>query len=92
MNALLVWSLETIESPRLITDDKHVIDLVKTESEIWTNYISVENKQRVLSEVERWKSAVAAGADANQAYGYAIGGVGVDYMTWLVKELELRAD
>jgi hypothetical protein len=92
MNVLLVWSLETIESPRLITDDKHVIDLVETDTEIWINYISVENKQRILSEVERWKSAVAAGADANQAYGYAIGGVGLDYLTWLKIEQELLAD
>ena len=92
MNVLLVWSLETIESPRLITDDKHVIDLVKTETDIWINYISVENKQRVISEVQRWKAAVAAGADANQAYGYAIGGVGLDYGTWLEKEQELLAD
>jgi len=92
MNVLLVWSLETIESPRIITVEKHVIDLVKTDTEIWINYISVENKQRVLSEVQRWKAAVAAGADANQAYGYAIGGVGVDYRTWLVNELELLSD
>jgi hypothetical protein len=92
MNVLLVWSLETIESPRLITVEKHVIDLVKTDTEIWINYISVENKQRVLSEVQRWKAAVAAGADANQAYGYAIGGGGLDYWAWLEKEQELLAD
>jgi hypothetical protein len=89
MNVLLVWSLEAIESPRLITDDKRVIDLVETDAERWINYIAVENKQRVLTEVERWKSAVAAGADANQAYEFAIGGVGVDYMTWLEKEPDL---
>ena len=79
MNVLLVWSLETIESPRIITADKQVIDLVETDTDRWINYISVENKQRVISEVQRWKAAVAAGADANQAYGYAIGGIGVDF-------------
>ena len=92
MNVVLVWSLETIESPRIITTDKQVIDLVKTNTEIWIHYISVENRQRVLREVQRWKVAVAAGADANQAYGYAIGGVGLDYRTWLEKEQELLAD
>lgn len=92
MRVLLVWSLETIESPRIITANKHVIDLVKTDTDIWINYISVENKQRVISEVQRWKAAVAAGADANQAYGYAIGGVGVDYTTWLEKEQEALSD
>ena len=30
----LVWSLETIESLRIITVDKHVIDLVKTKTDI----------------------------------------------------------
>jgi hypothetical protein len=69
MNVVLVWSLETIESPRIITTDKQVIDLVKTNTEIWIHYISGENRQRVLREVQRWKGAVAAGADANQAYG-----------------------
>ena len=69
MNVLLVWSLETIESPRIITTAKQVIDLVKTNTEIWIHYISGENRQRVLREVQRWKVAVAAGADANQAYG-----------------------
>ena len=92
MKVLLVWSLETIESPRLITADKQVIDLVKTDTDIWINYISVERRQRVISEVQRWKVAVAAGADANQAYGYAIGGVGVDYGTWLAKDQELLSD
>jgi hypothetical protein len=48
MKVLLVWSLETIEAPRLITADRHVIDLVKTDTDIWITYISVENKQRVL--------------------------------------------
>jgi hypothetical protein len=69
MNVELVWSLETIESPRLITVDKHVIDLVKTNTDIWIHYISIENKRRVISEVQHWKVAVAAGADANHAYG-----------------------
>ena len=92
MNVLLVWSLETIESPRIITADKHVIDLVKTETGSWIHYISVENKQPVMSEVQRWKAAVAAGADANQAYGYAIGGFGVDYSIWLEKEQEMFSD
>jgi hypothetical protein len=92
MNVVLVWSLETIESPRIITTDKHVIDLVKTNTEIWIHYISGENRQRVLREVQRWKVAVAAGADANQAYGYATGGVGLDYWTWLEKEQVLLAD
>jgi hypothetical protein len=92
MNVVLVWSLETIESPRIITADKRVIDLVKTNTDIWIHYLAVENKQRVIREVQHWEVAVAAGADANQAYGYAIGGVGLDYGTWLEKEQELLAD
>jgi len=92
MNVVLVWSLEAIESPRIITTDKHVIDLVKTNTDIWIHYISIENKQRVISEVQRWKVAVAAGADANQAYGYAIGDVGVDYGIWLEKEEKLLSE
>jgi hypothetical protein len=64
MNVLLVWSLETIESPRIITVEKHVIDLVKTDTEIWINYISVENKQRVLSEVCVFQSKPATDSTA----------------------------
>jgi hypothetical protein len=41
MNVLLVWSLEAIESPRLITDDRQVIDLVKTDAERWIDYLPV---------------------------------------------------
>jgi hypothetical protein len=55
MSVLLVWSLEDLESPRIITSEKNIIDLVKTDPVIWTNYISPGNIQRVIGEVQRWK-------------------------------------
>jgi hypothetical protein len=88
MSVLLVWSLEAMLPPCIITSEIDVIDLTGAEHEFWAEYISPENRQRVISEVHRWKSAVEAGADANQAYGYAIGGAGIDYRTWLVKNTE----
>ena len=86
MSVLLVWSLEDLESPRIITSEKNIIDLVKTDPVIWTNYISPRNKQRVIGEVQRWKIAVASGADATQAYDYAVAGAGLDYQSWLDNE------
>ena len=86
MTVLLIWSMVDIQSPRIITLDKHVIDLLETDRAIWTSYISEENKLRVVAEVRRWESAVEAGADAIEAYGYAVGGIGIDFQTWLTKE------
>ena len=86
MSVLLVWSLEDLESPRIITSEKNIIDLVKTDPVIWTNYISPGNKQRVIGEVQRWKSAVASGAGAMHAYGYAVAGAGQDYQSWINNE------
>ena len=86
MSVLLVWSLEDLESPRIITSENNIIDLVMTDPVIWTNYISPENKQRVISEVQRWKMAVASGAGAMHAYGYAVAGAGLDYQSWLDNE------
>lgn len=83
MSVLLVWSLEDLESPRIITSEKNIIDLVKTDPVIWTNYISPGNIQRVIGEVQRWKTAVASGAGAMHAYGYAVAGAGMDYQSWL---------
>ena len=77
-----------IHSPRIITPDKHVIDLLETNPTIWVNHISEDNKRRVIAEVQRWQTAVEAGADATEAYGYAVGGIGVDFQTWLAKEKE----
>lgn len=88
MTVLLVWPLMDLQSPRIITSDKHVIDLLETDPTIWVNHISEENKQRVVAEVLRWETAVGAGADATEAYGYAVGGIGVDFQTWLIKENE----
>ena len=88
MTVLLIWSLVDIQSPRIITSDRHVIDLLGTDPTIWANYISEENKQRVLAEVHRWESAVSAGADAIEAHGYAVGGIDVNFQTWLSKERE----
>ena len=86
MTVLLIWSMVDIQSPRIITLDNHVIDLLETDLAIWTSYISEENKLRVVAEVRRWESAVEAGADAIEAYGYAVGGIGIDFQTWLTKE------
>lgn len=83
MSVLLVWSLEDMLPPCIITPDTIVVDLTHTGPEIWAEYISPVNRQRVVSEVHRWKLAAEGGADANQAYGYAIGGAGIDYRTWL---------
>ena len=88
MTVLLIWSLVDTQPPRLITSDKRVIDLSETDPTIWASYISEENKQRVLAAVQRWETAVIAGADATEAYGYAIGGIGVDFQTWLINEGE----
>ena len=88
MTVLLIWSMVDIQSPRIITSDKHVINLLETDPATWTSYISEENKLRVLAEIHRWESAVAAGADAIEAHGYAVGGIGVDFQTWLIKEKE----
>jgi hypothetical protein len=88
MTVLLIWSLVDIQSPRIITADKHVINLLDTDPTIWASHISDENKLRVVAEVHRWESAVAAGADAIEAYGYAVGGIGVDFRAWLIKERE----
>ena len=86
MTGLLVWSLEAMLPPCIFTTESGVIDLTGTEHENWENYISPENRKRVISEVHRWKAAVEDGADANQAYGYAIGGAGITYRSWLAKD------
>ena len=86
MTVLLIWSLVDVQSPRIITSDKHVIDLLETDPVIWASYISEENKLRVVDEIHRWESAVAAGADAIEAHGYAVSGIGVDFQTWLTNE------
>ena len=88
MTVLLIWSLVDVQSPRIITSDKHVIDLLETDPVIWASYISEENKLRVVDEIHRWESAVAAGADAVEAYEYAVGGICIDFQTWLIKERE----
>ena len=88
MTVLLFWSLVDIQSPCIITADKHVINLLETDPTIWASYISEENKLRVVAEVHRWESAVASGADAIEAHGYAVGGIDVDFQTWLIKEGE----
>ena len=88
MTVLLIWSMVDIQSPCIITSDKHVINLLETDPATWTSYISEENKLRVAAEVHRWESAISSGAGAIEAYGYAIGGIGVDFQTWLIKERE----
>jgi len=85
MGVLLVWSLEAMLPPCIFTSENCVIDLTGAEHEHWEDYISPENRKRVIGEVHRWKTAVDAGADARQAYGYAIGGANQDYWTWLFK-------
>ena len=86
MTVLLVWSLEAMLPPCIVTFENGVIDLTGTEHGNWEKYISPENRQRVISEVHRWKTAVEAGADANQTYGYAMGGAGIPYRSWLAED------
>lgn len=92
MSVLLVWSLEAMLPPCIITSETGVIDLTGAEQQIWADYISPENRQRVISEVHRWQTAVDAGAKASQAYGYAIGGADQDYWTWLLNNGDLVSD
>ena len=89
MSVLLVWSLEAMLPPCIITPETGVIDLTGTEQQIWEDFISPENRQRVISEVHRWQTAVEAGANAGQAYGYATGGAGQEYWTWLLNNGDL---
>ena len=42
MTVLLIWSMVDLQSPRIITSDKHVIDLSDTDPAIWVSYISEE--------------------------------------------------
>lgn len=86
MTAILLWPLVDIESPRLITSDMRVIDLLATNQNIWGSYLSLENQQRVLEELYRWEAAVLAGANAIEAHGYAVGGAGIDFRTWWLTE------
>ena len=88
MTVLLIWSLVDTQPPRLITSDKRVIDLSKTDPAIWASYLSEENKRRVLAAVRRWETAITAGANAIESHGYAVSGIGVDYQTWLANERE----
>lgn len=90
MAALLIWSLVDVEAPRLITTDYQVINLIINEPGVWLQHISCDNKQRVLDQVNRWKLAVQAGADAIDAYGYAIGGTDYDYCDWLRLEVDIH--
>ena len=92
MSVLLVWSLEAMLPPCIITPETGVIDLTDAEQQLWEDFISPENRQRVINEVHRWQTAVEAGADANQAYGYAIGGSGQNYWAWLLKNRDLVSD
>lgn len=86
MTVLLVWSLVDIEAPRLITSDNQVIDLLTSDPVAWLQHISRKKKQHVLAQVNRWEIAVEAGADAINAYGYAISGNGYDFPDWLRHE------
>ena len=86
MTVLLIWPLVDTQSPRIITSDMRVIDLSETDPAIWASYISEENKRRVLAAVQRWETAIMAGADATEAYGYAIEGIGVNFQTWRTNE------
>lgn len=86
MTVLLIWSLVDVEAPLLITSENQVIDLSTSNPVAWQHHISCKNKQRVLDQVNRWKIAVHAGADAIDAYGYAISGNGYDFPDWLLDE------
>jgi hypothetical protein len=89
MTAILLWPLVDIESPRLITSDMRVIDLLATNPSLWVSHLSLENQQRILEELYRWETAVLAGANAIEAHGYAVGGAGIDFRTWLQTDREV---
>jgi len=89
MTAILLWPLVDIESPCLITSDLRVIDLLETDPGLWLMHLSLENQQRVLEALYRWEAAVLAGANAIEAHGYAMGGAGIDFHTWLQTEAEV---
>jgi len=86
MTALLIWPLVETEAPRLITSDYQVIDLLESNPVSWQQYISPENKHRVLEQIHRWNIAVEAGADAIDAYSYAVDGNGYDFSNWLLQQ------
>lgn len=86
MTVLLIWSLVDIEAPLLITSENQVIDLLSSNPAAWQQHISRKNKQRVLDQIQRWKVAIQAGADAIEAYSYAIDGDGYDFHHWLLNE------
>ena len=92
MSILLIWSLEAMQPPCIITPEIGVIDLTGVSHRIWESYISPENRHRVINEVRRWKTAVEAGADASQAYGYAIDGAGQNYWSWLLENGDSEFD
>ena len=85
MSVLLIWSLETMHPPCIIISETVIIDLTDASHDIWEDYISPENRKRVIQEVNRWNIAAEAGANANQAYGFAIDGEGQNYWSWLLK-------
>lgn len=86
MTVLLIWSLADIEAPLLITSENQVIDLLTSDPAGWQQHISCKNKKRVLDQVNRWKIAVHSGANALDAYGYAMSGNGYDFHHWLLNE------
>ena len=88
MTVLLIWSLANIEAPLLITSENQAIDLLSSDPVAWQQHISCKNKLRVLDQVNRWKIAIQAGANAIDAYGYAVSGNGYDFPEWLLHEGE----
>lgn len=86
MTALLIWPLVDNEAPRLITSDYQVIDLLASDPSGWQKHISPENKHRILEQIHRWQVAVHAGADAIDAYSYAIGGNGYGFSDWFLQQ------
>lgn len=86
MTVLLIWSLADIEAPLLITSENQVIDLLTSDPIAWQQHISRKNQQRVLNQLNRWKVAIQAGANAIDAYGYAVSGHGYDFPEWLLHE------
>lgn len=88
MTVLLIWSLADIEAPLLITSENQVIDLLTSDPVDWQHHIPCKNKQRVMDQVNRWRIAIQSGANAIDAYGYAVSGNGYDFPGWLQHEGE----
>ena len=91
MSATLYWSLVYTMPPHILTEDGEWIDLAATDPNLWLKHISPKQQQNVLEKVRRWQIAVDAGACAQEAFEYAVGGEQLDFPDWLEGERDYRS-